>query len=280
MEPLLVIKLGGSAGVDREAFLDDVVTLDEPFVLVHGANSSLDDMSRRLGLVPRMVRSADGQVSRFTDAETMDLFLMVYAGLTNKRIVEGFAKRGRRAIGLTGLDAGIVTGRRKEAIRVVEDGRKRVLHGDYAGSIETVDSALLLTLLAQGVIPVLAPPAVSREGEAINVDGDKMAMEIAVALKARSLLIFSNTAGLLRRLDDPTSVIRRAEIAEFDGLLEAAQGRMKKKVLACRWALESGLHEVVIADARVERPIRQALDGAGTHLVGELSHTTAEVIRV
>jgi acetylglutamate/LysW-gamma-L-alpha-aminoadipate kinase len=263
---VLVIKLGGSQGIDTDAFLDDLVTIDEPLILIHGANSLLDDLSRRLGVEPVMVQSSDGQVSRFTDSQTMDLFLMAYAGLTNKRIVEGLAQRGRRAVGLTGMDGGIVQGRRKDAIRIVENGKHRILRGDHAGSITRVDCELLQTLLTAGFIPVLTPPAVSEQGEAINVDGDKMAMEIAIALRAHSLLIFSNTAGLLRRHSDPESLIREANMDEFDELIEAAQGRMKKKVLACRSALESGVGEVILGDARVTHPIHAALSGAGTHL--------------
>lgn len=263
---MFVIKLGGSAGIDVDAFLDDLATVQQPFVLVHGANAELDALSRRLGTEPRLVTSTDGQVSRFTDAETMDLFLMVYAGRVNKRIVEGLARRGRRAVGLSGLDGGVVRGRRKEAIRIVEDGKLRILRGDYAGSIEEVDARLLEMLLDGGFVPVICPPAVSREGDAINVDGDKMAMEVAVALSADSLLVFSNTPGLLRDPDDPSSLITEATLDDLDELLAFAQGRMKKKVLACGNALKRGIGEVILADARVQQPVRRALDGAGTHL--------------
>ena len=261
-----VIKVGGSAGIDLDAFLDDIAALDEPVILVHGANAELDALTRRLGREPRLVTSADGQVSRFTDSETMDLFMMVYCGKVNKRIVEGLALRGKSAVGLTGLDGGIVTGRRKPAIRIVEDGKPRVLRGDFAGSIEHVDVSLLRYLTGAGYIPVMCPPAVSNEGEAINVDGDKLAMEVAVALGAEKLLIFSNTVGFMRDPADPDSLVRSATVDELDGLLEFAQGRMKKKVLSCGSALRRGIGEVILGDARVQQPVRTALAGAGTHL--------------
>jgi len=263
---MLVIKLGGSAGINTESFLDDLATMQEPLVLVHGANAELDALSRRLGLEPRLVTSSDGQVSRFTDPETMDLFLMVYAGRVNKRLVEGLAKRGRRAIGLTGLDDSLVVGRRKDAIRVVENGKAKILRGDYAGSIESVNTRLISALLDQGTLPVLCPPAVSREGDAINVDGDKMAMEVAVALQAGKLLIFSNTAGLLRDAGDSASLIEFASLDDLDALLASAQGRMKKKVLSCANALKRGVGEAILGDGRIEQPIRRALAGAGTHI--------------
>jgi acetylglutamate/LysW-gamma-L-alpha-aminoadipate kinase len=273
-----VIKVGGSAGIDLEAFLDDIATLDEPAVLVHGANSELDALTRRLGREPQLVTSADGQVSRFTDAETMDLFMMVYCGKVNKRIVEGLAGRGRRAVGLSGLDGGIVVGRRKPAIRIVENGKPRVLRGDFAGSIEHVDVTLLRYLTAAGYIPVMCPPAVSGEGEAINVDGDKLAMEVAVALEAETLLIFSNTFGFMRDPRDPESLVRSATVDDLDGLLEFAQGRMKKKVLSCRSALRRGIGEVILGDARVQQPVRAALGGAGTHLTRGPETEPAEAV--
>lgn len=263
---MYVIKVGGSAGIDLSAFLDDIAALDRPTVLVHGANSELDSLTRRLGREPRLVESADGQISRFTDSDTMDLFMMVYCGKVNKRIVEGLAQRGRKAVGLTGLDGGIVTGRRKPAIRVVENGKPRVLRGDFAGSIETVDVSLLTYLAAAGYIPVMCPPAVSHEGEAINVDGDKLAMEIAIALEADKLLIFSNTLGFMRDPADPSSLVKTATVGDLDDLIQFAQGRMKKKVLACGSALKRGIGEVILGDARVQDPVQAALAGAGTHL--------------
>jgi len=95
-----------------------------------------------LGVEPRLVTSSTGQVSRYTDAETMDLFLMAYCGKVNKRIVETLQRHGVNAIGLSGLDGRIVQGRRKARIRIVEDGKPRMLDGDFSGSIEEIDSAL------------------------------------------------------------------------------------------------------------------------------------------
>ncbi len=128
---MLVVKIGGSAGIDLEAFLTDIASLDEPLILVHGANAELDALTRRLGTEPTLVTSADGQVSRFTDATTMDLFLMVYAGKVNKRIVEGLTRRGRKAVGLCGMDGGIVKARRKDAIRIVENGKRAGAAGRF-----------------------------------------------------------------------------------------------------------------------------------------------------
>jgi len=269
----LVIKLGGSAAIDVEQFLDDLATLDRPYVLIHGAHDELDDLSCRLGHEPRLVTSASGQVSRYTDAATMDLFLMAYCGKVNKRLVSSLLARGVDAVGLSGMDGRTIQGRRKARIRVVENGKPKVLDGDYAGSIESVDIRLLSSLLEQGYVPVLTPPAAGREGEPINVDGDKLAMELAVALGAPALLIFSDTAGLLARLDDPASTVPWIDPDDLEAGLAAAQGRMKKKVLAAADAVTRGVGEVILASANVPRPVRSALAGAGTR-VGREAHAT------
>jgi acetylglutamate/LysW-gamma-L-alpha-aminoadipate kinase len=99
MKDLVVIKLGGSAGIDVDRFLADLSRLNRPYVLVHGANVELDALSRRLGVEPRLVTSSTGQVSRYTDQETMDLFLMVYCGKVNKRIVETLQAHGSALLG-------------------------------------------------------------------------------------------------------------------------------------------------------------------------------------
>jgi acetylglutamate/LysW-gamma-L-alpha-aminoadipate kinase len=268
----LVIKLGGSVGIDVERFLAAVARFriqrgdSAEIVLVHGANAELDALTRRMGMEPRLVTSSGGQVSRYTDQETMDLFLMTYCGRVNKRIVETLRRYGANAVGLSGMDGGTIQGKRKPRIRVVDNGKAKVLEGDYAGSIDTVDTRLVELLLAEGFVPVLTPPGISHEGDAINVDGDKLAMELAVALKASRLLVFSNTAGLLRDLRDPTSTVSAVDLRRLDEYLDMAKGRMKKKVLAASEAVRRGVGEVILADANADDPIETALAGGGTHV--------------
>jgi acetylglutamate/LysW-gamma-L-alpha-aminoadipate kinase len=268
---MLVVKLGGSAGIDPALTLDDLAALwpEHRIVFIHGANVVLDEWMRRLGREPRLVTSSTGQVSRFTDRETMDLMLMVYAGLVNKRLVEGLQQRGINAVGLTAMDGRIASGPRKDVLRAIENGKPKVLRGDYAGSIEQVDTRLLDLLLDNGYLPVLTPPAVSDQGEAINVDGDKLAMQLAVALRAEALVILSNTPGLLRDVRDPASLIATIDVsdpASVEAAMTAAQGRMKKKVEAGCKAVQSGIGRVVFADARLPQPIQRALAGVGTVL--------------
>jgi [amino group carrier protein]-L-2-aminoadipate 6-kinase len=268
---MLVIKLGGSAGINTDYTLDDLAALwpGERAVFIHGANAALDAFMKAQGREPRLVTSSTGQVSRFTDRETMDDMLAIYAGRVNKRIVEGLQARGVNAVGLSGIDGGIARGTRKDALRVVEDGKPKVLRGDYAGSLKEINTDLLTLLLDNGYLPVLTPPALSQNGEAINVDGDKLALRLALALNAKALVILSNTAGLLSDVNDAASLIRQIDVSSDDSIeaaMTAAGGRMKKKVQAGIDAVREGIPLVVFGDANVERPITAAMNGQGTQL--------------
>ncbi len=265
---MIVIKIGGGAGITEESyanFAEDFATLDQPAVLVHGGNAEFSQLSRELGRPPRMVTSEKGRVSRYTDRETIDMMLMAYAGKVNKRIVAQFQSAGVNAVGLSGIDGRIATGRRKATIRVVEDGKPKVLRDDHAGTIKQVDTNLLRLLLNAGYLPVITPPALAlEEGTPINVDGDKLSLELAVDLGAEAIYFFSDTPGLLADKDDESSLIREIDVADPEEALESAQGRMKVKVESAIKAIERGVGKVVFSDARAKHPLQRALAGEGT----------------
>lgn len=260
---MLVVKMGGSLA-DPEPLLRDIAATTEALVLLHGANRDLDELATRLGHPPRMVTSERGEVSRYSDATTMDHFLMAYAGRANKRIVESLRRFGVNAVGLTAMDGGIAVGRRKPNMRIRDGDRVRVLHDDHSGSIERVDPTLLRLLLDSGHLPVLCPPAISHDGVAINVDGDRLAMEVAVALGADRLLIFADVPGLLRDVTDETTLVERISGAEIDDCFAHTRGRARVKLRAAQQALQRGVGAVGLADGRRERPLSDALAGAGT----------------
>lgn len=260
---VLVIKIGGSL-TQLDPLLQDVAACKEPLVLVHGANKELSDLSTRLGHPPRIVSSERGEVSRFTDARTMDYFLMAYAGKQNKRIVERLRALGANAVGLTAMDGGIAIGRRKPDIRIKEGDKVKILHGDHSGSIEEIDPRLLTLLLDAGYLPVLTPPAISHEGVAINVDGDRLAVEIATAIQADRLLIFADTPGFMRDVNDEGSVIPSIHLDEVDGVVPFGKGRARVKLLAAAQAIRRGIKAVGLLDGRGEHPLIRAFEGAGT----------------
>jgi acetylglutamate/LysW-gamma-L-alpha-aminoadipate kinase len=224
-------------------------------------------MSEQLGHPPRFVTSTSGHVSRFTDRETLDIFVMVVAGRINKMLVEQLQKLEINAFGMSGVDGRLLEGQRKDVLRIVENSKRKILRGDYSGIIEDVNVDLLRTLLESGYTPVVAPVAISYEGDALNVDGDRVAAALASALKADTLVILSNVPGLLRDFPDEASVIPEIALASAEEYLDRyAKGRMKKKLLGAIEALQAGVGQVVLADARpgVSSPLQNALAGHGT----------------
>ena len=167
------------------------------------------------------------------------------------------------------MDGRLLEGRRKSSVRIIEEGRTKILRDDYTGKIERANVDLLNLLLDNGYLPVISPPAISYEGEAINVDGDRAAAVISNALGADRLLILSNTPGLLKDVHDEASLI---PLLDRNGIAEAidtfAQDRMKKKLLGASEALEEGVREVILGDGRIIGPITAALSGRGTTIRG------------
>ena len=280
-EAPLVVKAGGGKALDLEAIAGDIAELSTSglrIVLVHGGAETTNEVAEQLGHPPRFVTSESGYSSRRTDRRTLEIFEMVYCGLLNKRWVESLQRRGIRAVGLSGLDGRLFEGRRKDKLRIRVGARRMVLRDDWTGTVDRVNADLLRLLLEGGYLPVLTPPGSSYDGEAVNVDGDRAAAAVAAALDAKALVYLSGAPGLLADFPDEASLIVRHDVARADlagpeahaglePLMAAAQDRMKKKVLGAAEALRGGLERVILADGRCERPVRAALEGAGTHVV-------------
>ncbi|KAA3643612.1 MAG: [LysW]-aminoadipate kinase [Chloroflexi bacterium] len=264
---MIVIKIGGAAGVDYSAVCTDAARLIEAgkqVVLVHGGSADATALGEDIGHPPRFVTSPSGFTSRYTDRRTLDIFAMAVNGGLNTRIVEQLRTLGVNAFGMSGLDGGLITAKRKGSIRIVENGKRKMLHDDYTGKIQHVDVSLLQTFLAAGYTPVISPMAVSQDGEALNTDADRMAAMIAAALKAQNLLLLTAVPGLMRSFPDESTLISDLSQRDLKVALEYAEGRMKKKVLGAQEALDGGAQQVIIADGRIEAPISNALSGNGT----------------
>lgn len=265
---MIVVKAGGNGRVDFQAVCEDTAALvrqGEQVILVHGGSHDVDTISTQLGRPPQYVSSPSGVVSRYTDRETMEIFTMVVVGRVNKILVETLQQQGVDAIGLCGLDGRLLVAKRKDTLRVVEGGRQKILRGDCSGTIQEVRADLLRTLLAAGLTPVVAPVAISPEGEMLNVDGDRAAAAIAAAVGAERLVILSNVPGLLRNPQDESTLIPYIPRSQAEAHLERyAQGKMKRKLIGTMEALEHGVSQVVIADGRVPHPLQRALAGQGT----------------
>lgn len=264
---MIVVKMGGTTGVNVEAVMTDIaaqVKAGQKIIVVHGGSGETNAISEQLGHPPRFVTSPSGFTSRYTDRATLEIFAMVTSGKINTLLVEKLQKLGVNAFGLSGVDGRLMVAKRKDAIRVVENGKQRILRDDYTGKIETVNGGLLTMLVNAGYTPVIAPLAISPEGDALNVDADRAAAMVAGAVAAEQLIILSNVPGLLRNFPDESSLITHIDKAKVEQSLEFAEGRMKKKVLGASEALGLGVAKVVFADGRVETPVANALAGRGT----------------
>ncbi|VTT86669.1 Acetylglutamate kinase @ Acetylaminoadipate kinase [Halorubrum sp. DM2] len=270
-EPPVVVKVGGAKAVDPAGAVGDVAHLvanGREVVVVHGGSTVVDETLERLGIEPEYVESASGVTGRFTDAETMEAFTMAMAGKLNTELTAQFRSAGVDAVGCSGVDGGLLSGPRKSAVRVVEDGKRKIRRGDHSGTIESVNAALLAGLLEDGYTPVVSPPMAGDEGDGevtpVNADADRAAAAVAGALGA-DLVLLTDVSGVYADPDDPeTRIDAAATPDELAAVEDAAEGFMGKKVMAAREALSGGSGRVVIADANVRDPVVAALGGAGT----------------
>ena len=270
-EPPVVVKIGGAKAVDPAGAVGDVAHLvanGRRVVVVHGGSTVVDETIERLGMEPEYVESASGVTGRFTDAETMEAFTMAMAGKLNTELTALFREAGVDAVGLSGVDGGLLSGPRKSAVRVVEDGKKKIKRGEHSGRIESVNAALLDGLLDDGYTPVVSPPMEGKESDggvtAVNTDADRAAAAVAGALDAE-LVLLTDVAGVYADPADPDTLIESVATPErLEAVEAAAEGFMGKKVMAATEALDGGSPRVVVADANVRDPIVAALGGAGT----------------
>jgi acetylglutamate/LysW-gamma-L-alpha-aminoadipate kinase len=264
---IIVVKLGGTEGVDFSAICNDAAELlkqGKQLVLVHGGSAEANSLGEALGTPPKMITSPSGYTSRYTDRKTLEIFLMAVNGKVNSLLTEQLQMLGVNAFGLCGLDGKLIQATRKDSVQSIENGKRKIIRDDYTGKIESVNNELLIMLINAGYLPVIAPVAVSEKGEALNVDADRAAAMVASALKAETLLLLTAVPGLMKNFPDESTLIWQLPQSQLAAASEAAQGRMKKKVLGAEEALKGGVSQVIIADGRIQNPITNALSGNGT----------------
>ncbi len=264
---ITVVKLGGTDGVDFSSICGDAADLlkqGRRLVFVHGGSAEANSLGAALGAPPKMITSPSGYTSRYTNRKTLEIFLMAVNGKVNSLLVEQLQMLGVNAFGLCGLDGKLMQAARKDSIQSIENGKRKIIRDDFTGKVETVNSALLTMLVEAGYMPVIAPVAVSQNGEALNVDADRAAAMVACALEAETLILLTAVPGLMKNFPDESTLIRELSQNQLATATEAAQGRMKKKVLGAEEALQGGVKRVIIADGRIQHPISNALSGNGT----------------
>lgn len=262
---MLLIKIGGGESINLEAVIADLATLDEPFMIVHGANVLRDRLTEKLGMKKTILTSVSGYSSVYSDQDAIDVIMMSYAGLRNKRIVELCQRSDINAVGLTGLDGRIVQGERNKGIRVRENG-KILIKRDFSGKPRSINAELLRLLIDNHYCPVMTIPIADENGFAINSENDDIVVKIANALEIDTVIQLIEAPGFLDDPQDESSLVERMNLAELSVREAQVKGRIKRKLLALMRLCASGKTRVILTDGRGEHPVANALEGRGTHI--------------
>ncbi|MDD3693005.1 MAG: acetylglutamate kinase [Oscillospiraceae bacterium] len=245
----VVIKYGGNAMVNEElksAVMEDIVLLSTvgiKVVLVHGGGPEINDMLLKIGKQPKFIGGM-----RYTDEETMEIVQMVLAGKVNKGLVQRLEQHGGRAIGLCGLDGGMIKAEKKEC------GQDLGL----VGEITHVDVTLIHNCIDSGTIPVVATIAAGQQdGQVYNINADIAASHIAAALNAEKFVLMTDVRGLLRDKDNEDSLISVVHVSDVPGLKRRGiiKGGMIPKVDCCVEAVRRGVSRTHIIDGRIAHSI-------------------------
>ena len=260
---IVVVKYGGNAMINehlKEQVMEDIALLwliGVKVVLVHGGGPEINEMMEKLGKEPKFV---DGL--RVTDKETVDIVQMVLAGKVNKSLVTLMQTKGGHAVGLSGMDGGMIEAE-------VKDERL-----GYVGRITKIRTRPITDLLEKNYIPVVSTVASDKNGNVYNINGDTAAAYLAGALGAERLIMMTDVAGILRDKNDPSTLITELTVSEAKQLYQEGviSGGMIPKVDCCIEALTHGVKNVIIMDGRVPHSILMELltdEGAGTMVKGE-----------
>ena len=255
---IVVIKYGGNAMVNeqlKQQVMEDIALLwliGVKVVLVHGGGPEISDTMKRLGKEAVFI---DGL--RVTDKETVDIVQMVLAGKVNKDLVNLLQTKGGHAVGLSGIDGGIL----EATVKSEKLG--------FVGEITKVRTQPITDLLEKNYIPVISTVASDRQGNVYNINGDTAAAYIAGALEAERMIMMTDIAGVLRDKDDPSTLIPHITVEEAKALYDQGIicGGMIPKVDCCIEAISHGVKNVVIMDGRIPHSILMELltdEGAGT----------------
>jgi len=255
---IVVIKYGGNAMVNpelKQQVMEDITLLwliGVKVVLIHGGGPEISEMMTKVGKKPQFVNGL-----RVTDKETVDIVQMVLAGKVNKDLVNLIQSKGGHAIGLSGIDGGILEASVKDEAL------------GFVGEITKVRTQPIEDILEKNYIPVVSTVASDRQGNTYNINGDTAAAAISGALGAERLIMMTDIAGILEDKDDPSTLIHGITVSEAKGLYEKGviSGGMIPKVDCCIEALEKGVNNVVIMDGRIPHSILMELltdEGAGT----------------
>jgi len=280
-DQVFVVKLGGEVLADPRA-VDGIAaqvsllnSLGIQLVVVHGGGPQATALSRRMGSEPRIVAGR-----RVTDDDALAVAKMVYAGQLNVDLLASLRAHEAQGVGLSGVDADLITAHRRPPVKVVDDnGKTQTVDYGHVGDLDRVDPRVLRALLDARFVPVVASLAGDGDGNVFNVNADTVAEALAVALRAQKLIFMTGAPGVLRDREDPSSLIAFADPDDLAGLLAsgAVAGGMRPKVEACIRAATGGVERTHIIDGRVaDALLLEVFTGAGcgTMIVGRKEKAT------
>lgn len=244
---IVVVKYGGNAMLSEQlknAVMHDIVMLSligVRVVLVHGGGPEINDMLSKIGKKPQFIGGL-----RYTDDETADIVLQVLAGKVNKGLVNKLHACGGRALGLCGIDGGMIKAKKKSGVDL-----------GNVGEVESVDPAPILNALDNGYIPVIATVSSDKKGKIYNINADTAASRIASALGAENLVLMTDIRGLLMDKDDEDTLIREVNVSDVHNLERQGiiSGGMIPKVQCCVEAVRRGVKQSIIIDGRIPHAI-------------------------
>ncbi|MHA1372513.1 MAG: [LysW]-aminoadipate/[LysW]-glutamate kinase [Promethearchaeota archaeon] len=262
----IVIKIGGSLFAhDLKGLYEDIKTLFDDgneIAIVHGGGPQINEILRKMNLEPQIVISASGMKSRHTDKQTRDVAIMVLGGLINKKLVSSLRNAGVDAIGLTGVDGGIFSAKRKDKIIAIdpETNRRRVIRDEYSGKIiaSKVRGEIIDHLLKLKFVPVIGALAIDDKSEILNTDGDRAAAMLCASIKGDLLVSVTDVPGVYKSMDS-REIMPRILYSDLDDVIARVEGGMKKKLYAVKEAISSGIPEVVITSGLVEKGLIRAI---------------------
>lgn len=244
---IVVVKYGGNAMLSEQlknAVMHDIVMLSligVRVVLVHGGGPEINDMLSKIGKKPQFIGGL-----RYTDDETADIVLQVLAGKVNKGLVNKLHACGGRALGLCGIDGGMIKAKKKSGVDL-----------GNVGEVESVDPTPILNALDNGYIPVIATVSSDKKGKIYNINADTAASRIASALGAENLVLMTDIRGLLMDKDDEDTLIREVNVSDVHNLERQGiiSGGMIPKVQCCVEAVRRGVKQSIIIDGRIPHAI-------------------------
>jgi acetylglutamate kinase len=280
-DQVFVVKLGGEVLAEPEVLervtgqLALLSSLSIRLVVVHGGGPQATALSRRLGIEPRMVAGR-----RITDDAALEVAKQVYAGQLNVDLLAALRAHRVQAVGLSGVDADLITAHRRPPVQVVDDSGQtvRVDYG-HVGEVDRVDPRILNTLVETRFVPVVASLAGGDDGEVFNVNADTVAESLAVAMRAQKLIFLTGAPGVLRDRSDPSTLVTFADPDDLAGLMASGllSGGMRPKVEACIRAATGGVERTHIIDGRApDALLLEVFTGAGcgTMIVGRKEKAT------